>query len=121
MIRLYELIKSIYFYELEENYTNMYTFYELKGLLNAEKYRTYQDFKKRVLLSSIEEINTYSDKIVEYEAKKRGARWTGLNFLLKVGEVLRQQKYVKLEKEMGLPTGQVTFWDKYTARDCEWA
>lgn len=115
-IRLYELIKSIHFHELE-NYTKTYTVDELKGLLNAEKYRTYQDFKKRVLLPSIEEINTYSDKIVEYEVIKKGRAVDRIKFSIESRESIKAAEIrSKVEKEMGLPTGQVTFWDEYTAR-----
>ena len=115
-IRLYELIKSIHFHELE-NYTKTYSLDELKGLLNAEKYRTYQDFKKRVLVPSIEEINTYSDKIVKYEVMKKGRAVDRIKFFIESRESIRTAEIrSKVEKEMGLPTGQVTFWDEYTAR-----
>lgn len=68
-IRLYELVKSIHYFELRP-YSRIYTLEELKTLLGAENY-DYSNFKLRVLDVAIKEINTVSDKIVSYKVVKR--------------------------------------------------
>lgn len=68
-IRLYELLKSFHYNELQE-YTKEFTLEDLKKRLDAEKYDTWQHFKDRVLEPSKKEINAYSDKEVEYEPIK---------------------------------------------------
>src|SRR5699024_4286853 len=70
-IRMYELVKSLHFHDLEP-YTKVFELDELKRLLDAEKYKTYQTFKTRVLEPSINEINNYSDKNVKYDTIKKG-------------------------------------------------
>lgn len=70
-IRLYELIKSIHFHELNI-YQQEFDLNELKRMLGAETYKTYQTFKVRALEPSIEEINKYSDKNISYSAIKDG-------------------------------------------------
>ena len=62
-IRLYELLKSIHFHELE-TYTRKYSIDELRRILGAETYTEYRDFKRRVLEPSVKEVNDYSDKAV---------------------------------------------------------
>lgn len=70
-VRLYELVKSIHYNELE-TYETIYDLDELRVLLDATNHKTYQHFKERVLEPAIEEINALSDKIVEYEPIKYG-------------------------------------------------
>lgn len=65
-IRLYELAKSIHYNDLEV-YEKTYHIDELRQLLDAENYTTWQTFKTRALEPAIEEINLYSDKEIEYE------------------------------------------------------
>ena len=48
----------------------------------AAKYPIFRDFKKRVLDKSVEEINTYSDMIVEAELFREGRQVTKIRFLL---------------------------------------
>lgn len=70
-VRLYELIKSIHYNELE-TYEKIYDLDELRILLDATNHKTFQHFKDRVLEPAVEEINTLSDKIVIYEPIKYG-------------------------------------------------
>lgn len=49
----------------------------------ADKYTVFRDFKKRVLDKSIEEVNTYSDLIVEAEVCREGRQVTKVRFALK--------------------------------------
>lgn len=60
----------------------MTTFRKLMGV-PADKYPIFRDFKKRVLDKSIEEVNTYSDLVVEAEIQREGRRVSKLRFALK--------------------------------------
>lgn len=62
-IRLYEVVKSIHFNELDE-YRHIYTIDELRSLMGAETYSRYADFKRRALLPAVDEINRLTDKTV---------------------------------------------------------
>ena len=64
--RLYELVKSIHFNE-QQAYERTYELAEFRGLLGAENYTLWAQFKRRVLEPAIEDINKYSDKQVSYE------------------------------------------------------
>jgi plasmid replication initiation protein len=48
-----------------------------------DKYTIFRDFKKRVLDKSIEEVNTFSDIVVEPELFKQGRQVTKVRFALK--------------------------------------
>lgn len=76
-IRLYELLQSIH-YNKKESYSKQYTIEDLQKLLDAEKYKDYKNFKARVLLPSLKEINQYSDKAVSFEEIKKGRRVTDI-------------------------------------------
>lgn len=65
-IRLYELIKSIHYQEIEQ-LEYVFSLDKLRKLTGAEKYKTYQHFKDRVLKMAVKEINQYSDKKVSFE------------------------------------------------------
>lgn len=60
----------------------METFRKLMGV-PADKYPIFRDFKKRVLDKSIEEVNTYSDLVIEVEVQREGRRVSRLRFSLK--------------------------------------
>lgn len=108
-IRLYELLKSIHFHELE-TYTRKYSIDELRRILGAETYTEYRDFKRRVLEPSVKEVNDYSDKAVSYEEIKNGRRVTGVQFTLTTKDVMeRLQIRDKIDKELG--TDQMSLWD----------
>lgn len=72
-IRLYELIKSIQYQELQP-YQREYDLEEFKTLLGAENYTAYHHFKERVLDKAVDEINGYSDKIISYKPIKQGKK-----------------------------------------------
>lgn len=108
-IRLYELIKSIHFRELEV-YKRRYELEELKRLLGAEKYKTYQSFKVRVLIPAVNEINSYSDKNIGYEVIKRSRAVVGIEFTISTKETFDRVKIqADIEKELGLD--QLSLWD----------
>ena len=70
-VRLYELIKSIHFHDLEE-YSREYSLEELRKQLDAEKYTAWINLRQRVLEPAIAEINEYSDKNITMQPIKRG-------------------------------------------------
>lgn len=108
-IRLYELIKSIHFRELE-SYTREYRLDELRKMLDAETYTTYQTFKTRVLIPAVNEINNYSDKNLTYEPIKRGRSVYSIRFSIGTKEPMERIKLQSdIEKEFGLD--QLTLWD----------
>ena len=108
-IRLYELIKSIHFHELE-SYTREFSLDELRKLLDAENYTTYQTLKARVILPAVNEINAYSDKTVEIEPIKSGKAVVKIRFTISTKEAMERIKlYNDIEKEFGLD--QMTLWD----------
>ena len=61
---------------------DMATFRKLMGV-PADKYPIFRDFKKRVLDKSIEEVNSFSDLVVESEFQREGRRVTKVRFCLK--------------------------------------
>ena len=108
-IRLYELVKSIHFHETEE-YTRTYTLDELRKLLDAETYKTFQHFKDRVLGPAVKEINEHSDKQISCEFKKTGRSYTDVVFTIRTKptlEVIRIRD--QIDKELG--TDQLSLWD----------
>lgn len=108
-IRLYELIKSIHFHELE-SYSREFGLDELRRMLGAEKYTTYQTFKSRVLLPAVNEINAYSDKNVEYEPIKSGKAVVRIAFTISTKDAMERIKLQSdIEREFGLD--QMTLWE----------
>lgn len=109
-IRLYELIKSVHFHSLDP-YDRIYTLEELKRLLGAETYKTYQTFKERVLKRAVQEINEYSDKNLSYEVIKSGRSVSKIKFSISSKDSLETAKIRSdIEKELGMD--QLTLWDK---------
>lgn len=108
-IRLYELVKSIHFHDLAP-YTREFPLEELKRLLGAETYKTYQAFKERVLMRAVREINDYSDKKLSYDVIKSGHAVSRIKFTISSKTSLEAAKIKSdIEKELGLD--QMTLWD----------
>lgn len=108
-IRLYELVKSIHFHELE-CYQRRYSVEELKRLLDGEVYKEYRDFKRRALVPAVQEINQYSDKSISFEEIRRGRKVLGIEFSISSKDSLEAVKIRSdIEKEMGF--NQMTLWD----------
>lgn len=109
-IRLYELIKSIHFHELEE-YTREYKLEDLRRLLGAEKYDRWIHFKQRVLEPTIDEINNFSDKNIEWTPIKKGKAVEKIRFTITTKDSLEALELRdKIIKEMGYE--QLTLWDE---------
>lgn len=116
-IRLYELIKSVHFHDLAP-YTVRYSVQEIAGILGAENYKEYRDFKHRALLPALQEINEFSDKILAYEEIKAGRKVTAIEFLISTKDSMEIIKLRdSIEKELG--TDQLTLWDQMQERGIE--
>lgn len=72
-IRLYELICSVHYYELEA-YEKVYDLEDLVKRMGAESYTEWKNIKARILEPAIAEINAYSNKKVEYTTITRGKK-----------------------------------------------
>lgn len=113
-IRLYELIKSIHYDEREE-YRRTYKLEELKRILGAETYSTYQTFKTRALIPAIDEINRYSDKTLSYNVIKEGKSVSKIELLISSKDVAeRLRLHGEIEKEFGLT--QMSLFDELEGR-----
>ena len=108
-IRLYELIKSIHYHELDP-YERTYDIDELKRLLDAETYKTYQHFKDRALQVAVDEINSTSDKLVSFVPIKDGRAVKKIQLHI---ESKDQGERIKLRKaiEQDLGSNQVSMWE----------
>lgn len=116
-VRLYELVKSIHYNELRE-YKRRYSLNDLRRILDAETYKTFQHFKDRVIVPSVREINEYSDKNLSFMFIKTGRAFTHIEFTIESKDSLATLKIRdKLDKEMGLLPGQTTLLDELKARE----
>ena len=108
-IRLYELIKSIHYHDLYP-YERTYDIDELKRLLDAETYKTYQHFKDRALQVAVDEINSTSDKLVSFVPIKDGRAVKKIQLHI---ESKDQGERIKLRKaiEQDLGSNQVSMWE----------
>ena len=113
-IRLYELVKSIHYHELD-TYSREFELEELRQMLGAETYKTYQTFKVRVLEPAIEEINQYSDKNVSYEPIKNGRSVSKIRLTITTKDTLDRIKLQsEIEREFGLD--QMTLWEEMESK-----
>ena len=110
-IRMYELIKSIHFHDLEE-YKREYQVDELKKLLDAENYDRWIHFKQRVLDTAVNEINDFSDKNVRYETIRKGRSIDRVRFIITSKDTFETVELRdRIMKEMGYE--QLTLWDLF--------
>lgn len=97
-VRLYELIKSLHYNE-DEDYQKVYELEDLRVLMGAEKYTTWQTFKTRALEPAIEEINLTSDKVLEYETITYGKVVARVKFKISSKGIL-EQKRLRIAQEL---------------------
>lgn len=89
-IRLYELIKSIHYQELQ-SYERVFSMDELRKALGAEgAYSEWKNFKARVLEPATQEINKYSDKTIEYSPITQGRTVIRVWFRVETKEVVER-------------------------------
>lgn len=85
-VRLYELMCQ--WKNADPKKMPMFEIEKLRGQLGVEvgKYKVLADFKKRVLDTSMQEINEHSDLKISYEQVKSGRKIVGFKFKIKVKE-----------------------------------
>lgn len=99
-IRLYELVKSIHYHELE-TYQKIFEVKELKRILDAENYTETRDFKRKALFPAIQEINRFSDKNVEFEEVKKGRKITHIKLIISTKDAINRLNIRnELEKDL---------------------
>lgn len=108
-IRLYELIRSLQYHDLEE-LRCQFTVEQLKSMLDGEEYREYRDFKRRVLNMAVGEVNRYSDRNVEYTEVKRGRKVVGLAFVIGA-KSLEERLQLRAEIDKTLGPEQLSIWN----------
>lgn len=109
-IRLYELIKSIHYNDLE-TYKRIYSIEEIRRLLGVEdgKLLEWKNLKARVLNTAIEEVNKYSDKNVSLDCIKRVNKVVGIELTITSKDSIDALNILAdIEKEMD---GQISFFD----------
>lgn len=108
-IRLYELVKSLHFQELEM-YVKTFTVEELRKRLDAEAYPRFCNFNQRVLKPAVREVNTYTDKEVSYELVKTGKMVDAVTMTVRTKDALDRLKARSMIDEK-LGPEQLTLWD----------
>ena len=110
-IRLYELVNSIHYRELEE-YRSVFSLEELRKALGGETYTEYRDFKRRVLDVAVNEINAHSDKQVSYTPIKKGRNVVAIELCIQTKSILeRLEIRSHIESDMG--TDQLSLFEQF--------
>ena len=110
-VRLYELIKSIHYNELE-TYERTYQLDELRKILGADSYKVYNDFRKRVLAPAVEEINNYSDKHLEFIPLKSGRSVDRVTLVISSKDPVDTLTLrLDMESKLGNTSGQTSLFD----------
>lgn len=113
-IRLYELVKSIHFHEIE-TYSRTYPLDELRRLLDAERYSKFKDFHTRVLRPAVNELNKYSDKNIEYRPIKRGRSVAQIELMISTKKTIERLRIRdQIEKDLG--GTEITLFDELTTK-----
>ena len=118
-IRLYELICSIHYHDLE-TYKRNYGLDELRQLLGAENYTTWQALKERVLVPAMNEINKFSDKNLSINPiKKPHSRGIiGVELVVSSKDSIQALKLINgIERDFGYD--QLSLWDEIEIRGKE--
>ena len=118
-IRLYELICSIHYHYLE-TYKRNYGLDELRQLLGAENYTTWQALKERVLVPAMNEINKFSDKNLSINPiKKPHSRGIiGVELVVSSKDSIQALK-LRNEIERDFGYDQLSLWDEIEIRGKE--
>ena len=118
-IRLYELICSIHYHDLE-TYKRNYGLDELRQLLGAENYTTWQALKERVLVPAMNEINKFSDKNLSINPiKKPHSRGIiGVELVVSSKDSIQALK-LRNEIERDFGYDQLSLWDEIEIRGKE--
>lgn len=107
-IRLYELVKSIHFRELE-TYVKTFTLEELRSRLDAGTYPRFCNFNQRVLKPAVQEVNMYTDKEISYEPIKTGNKVEAIELTIRTKNAVdRLQTRIMIDEKLG--PEQLTLW-----------
>ena len=111
-IRLYEWFKSYSFLKEKEIEIN-----KLKYILEAEKYKEFKAFRRRVIEPAVTEINEYTDLEVSYEKVKSGKSVSALIFYIRFKDPLERYGSYRhtldeLNRRSGQAEGQISLFDK---------
>lgn len=103
-IRLYELIRSYMFSRNPTvETTRVFELEELKKALGAENHKIYQNFRARVLLPAVQEINKNSNIWLDYETIKTGKAITHIKFYFSEEDfAIQEVKRKNIERTYGL-------------------
>lgn len=93
-LRLYELLKSV-----ARKETWYFEIVELKRIFMCENYKQFNDFKKRVIVPAVTEINEKTDILVSYELFKDGRTYIGIEFYIEEKNVTDRLNADKLIRE----------------------
>ena len=96
-IRLYEFLRS---YQ-SKGYKLRWPLEEIRLRIDCEKYPNFKDFRVNVLEPALEDINTYTDIKVQYEAVKTGRKITHLEFMILTEYDRDLQRYHARREELG--------------------
>lgn len=97
-IRIYELLKGSCFKSKKYGYVE-FDLQELKTIIgaNTNSYKTYSNFKNRVLLKAQEELNKKTDIIFKFEEIKKGRKIISIRFFIKSN---KSKKKVDAQQEI---------------------
>lgn len=115
-IRLYQLLKAADYQEYAHEtslYRKHWAVDDLKRQLRAEKYAAYKNFKQRVLLPAIKEINESSDKYIERVEEIRGGRRIA-ELIFHIGTrppAERLDIHARIERDLDKIPGQMTMFE----------
>lgn len=100
-LRLYELLVS--YHNMAREYT--FPLDDLRQRLDAEKYKTFADFRVNVLEPALKDINEVSDLKVEYNTIKTGRKITSIRFTF---DIVHQEEevYRRIERQKRLGYGE---------------
>lgn len=79
-LQLYELLKQYEFKGIRK--LEISELKEFFGISEIKSYKRYCDFKKRVIISAIKEINLYSDTTIKFKEIKTGRKITAIEFTI---------------------------------------
>lgn len=96
-IRLYEFLRSY----KSKGYRLRFSLEEIRLRIDCNKYPNFKDFRVNVLEPAMEDINTYTDIKVKYEAIKTGRKITDIEFIIIGENDTDMQRYYARREELG--------------------
>jgi len=115
-LRFYELFQSYFVSKLSKHTEKEVDINELKKVLMAENYKTFEPFRRRVLEPAIKEINEYTDLNVIFNAIKSGKTVVAIKFNINrktypSNYVSYQKTIDRINKKNKQTQGQLSLFD----------